>query len=426
MSANKVKELLYCSFCGKPQGEVKKLIAGPQVYICDECIALCNDIIFDENKTDAASGSSRNKFPTPKEIIALLNEYVIDQDRAKKILAVAMYDHYKRSFTLSPDGKKSDDHVEIAKSNILLIGPTGSGKTLLAQTLAKLFGVPFAHTDATKYTEAGYVGEDVEDIFRKLLEAADNDPEKAAHGVVYIDEIDKIARKSGSSNGRDVSGEGVQQALLKLIEGSVANVPTQAGKKGGEVIQLDTTNILFICGGAFNGIDKIVSARSLRSGIGFNAAVHGKDKRSLSRLYADIEPSDCILFGLIPEFVGRMPVIATLHELNEEALMRIQTEPKNSLVKQFQKLLAIDGVELLFTEAALRAIAKLAITRKTGARGLRAIIERVLLDPRIEAPSEKANGLEKIIVTEGAVLEKETVQYIRKIETPLLPSAKPS
>lgn len=418
----KKDELLFCSFCGKSQREVTKLIAGPNVFICDECIDLCNDIIFDENKTAAASATTGNSFPKPKEIIALLNTYVIDQDHAKNILAAAMYAHFKRSRMLLSGGKKSDSDVEIAKSNILLIGPTGSGKTLLAQTLAKLCGVPFVIADATKYTEAGYVGEDVEDIFRKLLEAADNDIEKAARGIIYIDEIDKIARRPGSSNGRDVSGEGVQQALLKLIEGSVANVPTQAGKKSGDVVQLDTTNILFICGGAFNGIEKYVSARTLRSSIGFNATVHGKDARSLSRLYADVEAEDCIAYGLIPEFVGRMPVIAPLHELNEEALMNILTEPKNALVKQFKKLFAAEeGIELDFTGDALRAIAKLAITRKTGARGLRAIIERVLLDPQIEAPSEKANGLEKVIVTENAVLGKDKVDYVWRMEIPLLP-----
>ncbi len=419
--------MLYCSFCSKSQHEVKKLIQGPEVFICDECIALCNDIIADENKTAAASVAAGHTFPTPKEIIALLNEHVIDQDRAKKILAVAMYDHYKRSHVLSLKTKKSEDDVEIAKSNILLIGPTGSGKTLLAQTLAKILGVPFSTADATKLTEAGYVGQDVEDIFRPLLVAADNDIEKAQRGIVYIDEIDKIGRKGGASLvTRDVSGEGVQQALLKLLEGSIVSVPMQAGKKNGEVVELDTTNILFICGGAFEGIDRIVSGRTRRSGMGFNAVPHSKDARSLSRLYADVEPQDCVLFGLIPEIVGRLPVIAALHELNEDALIRILTEPKNALVKQYKKLSGIDGIELEFTPDALRAIATQAITRKMGARGLRAVIERVLLDPRIEAPSEKANGLEKIIVTLGAVLGKEEVQYIRgKLRLPLLSDKNP-
>jgi ATP-dependent Clp protease ATP-binding subunit ClpX len=425
MSANKVKDLLYCSFCGKPQGEVKKLIAGPQVYICDECIALCNDIIFDENKTAAASASEGNSFPTPKEIIAFLDKHVIGQERAKKILAVAVYDHYKRLLSLKSGGQKSMDDVELAKSNVLLAGPTGSGKTLLAQMLARFLRVPFVQADATELTEAGYVGKDVQDIFRPLLEAADNDIEKAQRGIVYIDEIDKTARRSGSLNGRDVSGEGVQQALLKILEASIVSVPTQAGKKQGDVIELDTTNILFICGGAFDGIDKIVSARTLRSGIGFSATVYGKDARSVSRLYSDIEPEDCIAYGLIPEIVGRLPVIAALHELDEEALVRILTEPQNALVKQFKKLFAIDGIELDVTEQALRAVARRALMRKTGARALRAILERALLDAKIEAPSEKANGLEKIILTEGAVLGKEKVQYVRKAKIPLLPGVCP-
>lgn len=421
MSTNNGKETpLFCSFCGKSQNEVK-LIAGPSVFICAECIALCNDIIRDESPIATAPTLTGSAFPVPKEIIALLDEHVIGQQQAKKILAVALYDHYKRSTLSSSGNKNADDHVEIAKSNILLIGPTGSGKTLLAQTLAKLFGVPFTIADATELTEAGYVGKDVQDIFVPLLKAADNDLVKASRGIVYIDEIDKIARGAGSSaSSRDVSGEGVQQALLKMIEGSVVSVPTQVGKKKGEVVELDTTNILFIFGGAFSGIEKIVSRRSLKSSIGFTAPVYGQDKRGISTLYADVQPSDCIAFGLIPEFVGRMPVIAALHELDEDALISILTEPKNALVKQFKKLLAVEGIELEFTEEALRSVAKLAISRKTGARGLRAIIERVLLDPRIEAPSGKANGLEKIIITADAVLEKEKVQYVYKNAMPLL------
>lgn len=421
MSTNNGKEtLLYCSFCGKPQNEVK-LIKGPSVYICAECIALCNDILRDETPVvlNADGAASKRNFATPEKIIALLNEQVIDQDRAKKILAVAMYNHFKRSLVITANKANPGAAVDIVKSNILLIGPTGSGKTLLAQTLAKLFGVPFVNVDATKYTEAGYVGGDVEDILTKLVVAADNDVKKAEHGIIFVDEIDKIARRSGNAGGRDVSGEGVQQALLKLIEGSVVDVPSQSGKKE-KTVSIDTTNILFICGGAFNGIERLVSARLLPSGIGFQAKVHGKDSRNLSALFADIKAGDCINFGLIPEFVGRLPVIATLHELDENALMRILVEPKNSLVKQYQALLLIDGVGLEFTEGALRAIAKRALVEKIGARGLRAIVEEVLLEPNIKAPSAAKIGLEKIIVTEAAVLKTGEVQYVYKSATPLI------